>query len=36
MKIRPLKKTLLSDQIIDEIKESILSGNLKPGDKLPS
>lgn len=36
MKIKPLKKSLLSDQIIEEIKKSILNGKLQPGDKLPS
>lgn len=36
LKIKPIKKTLLSDQIIEEIKESILKGELKPGDRLPS
>lgn len=36
MKIKPVKKALLSDQIIEEIKKSIIDGRLEPGDRLPS
>jgi len=33
---RPLKKGRLSDEIVDFIKELIVSGQLKPADRLPS
>jgi len=36
MKIEPIKKSNLPDGIIKQIKNVILNGELKPGDKLPS
>jgi GntR family transcriptional repressor for pyruvate dehydrogenase complex len=35
-KIRPIKKTSISDDIVDQIMSLIASGDLKPGQKLPS
>jgi len=34
--IKPIEKTRLYDSIVDQIKDLILQGKLKPGDKLPS
>lgn len=34
--MRPVKKLSVSDEIIDQIKEAILEGRLKSGDKLPT
>ena len=36
MNLKPVKKERISDQIIDQIFKLIVSGNLKPGDKIPS
>jgi len=36
MKIVPIKRHNLPDEIIKQIKKIITDGNLKPGDKLPS
>ena len=33
---RPLKKSRLSEEIVDFIKKLIVDGRLKPADKLPS
>src|SRR5258708_32665252 len=35
-KIRPIKKTSISDDIVDQIMSLIASGDLKPGQRLPS
>src|ERR1700730_8794179 len=35
-KIRPIKKTSISDDIVDQIMSLIASGDLKPGQQLPS
>ena len=34
--LRPMRKVLISDEVIEQIKDLILKGRLKPGDKLPS
>lgn len=34
--LEPLKKTRLYEEIIEQIKDLILKGELKPGDKLPT
>jgi len=34
--IKPIEKTRLYDSIVDQVKNLILQGKLKPGDKLPS
>lgn len=34
--IRPLKRKRLSEEISQQLKHEIFSGNLKPGDRLPS
>jgi len=36
MRFSPVKKEKISDVVTEKIKESILSGNFKPGDKFPS
>lgn len=36
MKVTPIKRISISEQISQQIKEQIISGELKPGDKLPS
>ena len=36
MEVTPLKRTSASEQIFVQLKEKILSGELSPGDKLPS
>lgn len=36
MKATPIKRISISEQIFQQIKEQIISGELKPGDKLPS
>ena len=36
MNIEPIHKSRISEQIIDQIYSLIISGNLKPGDKMPS
>ncbi len=36
MNIKPIKKERISDQVIDQLFKLIISGNLKPGDKIPS
>ena len=36
MKATPVKRVSISEQISQQIKEQIISGELKPGDKLPS
>ncbi|WP_308437238.1 FadR/GntR family transcriptional regulator [Virgibacillus salexigens] len=36
LKIKSVKRETLSSQVIDQIIELLLSGQLKPGDKLPS
>lgn len=36
MQFTPIKKEKISDVVTEAIKESILRGNFKPGDKLPS
>src|SRR6056297_2092576 len=36
MKFEPIQKNRISEQIIDQIYSLIISGNLKPGDKMPS
>ena len=36
MKATPVKRISISEQIAQQIKEQIISGELKPGDKLPS
>ena len=35
-KIRPIEKTSISDEIVDQILALIASGDLKPGQRLPS
>src|SRR5580692_9664549 len=35
-KIRPIKKTSISDEIVDQLLALIASGDLKPGQRLPS
>jgi len=35
-KFKPVKQLRVSEAVIEQLKESILSGNFKPGDKLPS
>ena len=34
--LKPVNKILISDGIIDQIKNSIMAGDLKPGESLPS
>lgn len=36
MDFKPLKRTSISEQIFEQIKEKIINGELKPSDKLPS
>jgi len=36
MRLQPIKPARVSDFIIEQIKEQIISGALKPGDKLPA
>lgn len=36
MEIIPIKRLTLPDKIIEQIKNTIIEGSLKPGDKLPS
>ncbi len=36
MRLTPIKRKRLSDVAIEQIRESILSSNMQPGDKLPS
>ncbi|RKY03097.1 MAG: hypothetical protein DRP55_01930 [Spirochaetes bacterium] len=36
MIFKPVGKVLVSDEIIEEIKQLIMDGTLKPGDRLPS
>ncbi|MDE7214060.1 MAG: winged helix-turn-helix domain-containing protein, partial [Anaeroplasmataceae bacterium] len=36
MEFKPIKRVSVSEQIFEQIKEKIISGELKPGDKLPS
>jgi GntR family transcriptional repressor for pyruvate dehydrogenase complex len=35
-KIRPVRKTSISDEIVDQIMALIADGSLKPGQRLPS
>ena len=35
-KFKPIKQTRVSDEVIEQIKQSILLGDFKAGDKLPS
>ena len=35
-RFRPVKQTRVSDEVAEQIKQSILLGDLKEGDKLPS
>ncbi len=34
--IRPIRKTKVSDEVLEQLKRSILAGDYKPGDRLPS
>jgi len=34
--LKPMRRVLVSDEIIEQIKDLILAGTLKPGDQLPS
>ena len=34
--LKPMRRILISDEIIEHIKNLIIDGHLKPGDKLPS
>ncbi len=36
MQLRPIKPAKISDAIVNQLKELILNGSLKPGDRLPS
>lgn len=36
MDVRPVKRTSISEQISGQLKEKMIAGELKPGDKLPS
>ena len=36
MEFKPIKRVSVSEQIFEQIKEKIISGEFKPGDKLPS
>ena len=36
MEIRPVKRNSVSEQIFEQLKEKIVSGELQPGEKLPS
>lgn len=36
MKVTPVKRTSISEQIFEQLKTKIISGELRPGDKLPS
>ncbi len=36
MDFKPIKRVSVSEQIAQQIKEKIINGELKPGDKLPS
>lgn len=36
MDVRPVKRTSISEQISGQLKEKLIAGELKPGDKLPS
>ena len=36
MEIRPVKRNSVSEQIFEQLKEKIVSGELEPGEKLPS
>lgn len=36
MNIRPVKRISISDEIAEQVKELIVSGALKPGDRLPT
>ena len=36
MKATPVKRISISEQIFEQMNEQIISGELKPGDKLPS
>jgi GntR family transcriptional repressor for pyruvate dehydrogenase complex len=35
LRIRPIRKTRIYSEVVDEIREMIASGTLQPGDKLP-
>ncbi len=36
MKIQPVKKINISDQVYEQLKEQLINGVWKPGDKIPS
>ena len=36
MDFKPIKRTSISEQIFEQLKEKIINGELKPNDKLPS
>lgn len=36
MEFKPIKRTLISEQIFEQLKEKIINGELKPKDRLPS
>ena len=36
MEIRPVKRNSVSEQIFEQLKGKIVSGELQPGEKLPS
>lgn len=36
MKAKPIKRVTIAEQIAQQLKEQIIAGELKPGDKLPS
>ena len=36
MEIKPIKKVTLTEQIMQQIASQIISGQLKPGEKLPT
>ena len=34
--LRPIQKTTIVNQVMDQLKDLIASGKYKPGDKLPT
>jgi GntR family transcriptional repressor for pyruvate dehydrogenase complex len=36
MEVTPVKRTLVSEQIFEQLKGNIITGELRPGDRLPS
>lgn len=36
MEVSPVKRTTITEQIFEQLKEKIINGELRPGDKMPS